>query len=156
MLLGCSLKAGGYISISGIWGFSSRSKESINPIFEDESSGLYFYMKDKGKNWSLFKSLCPALEEFEFWDENEARMGTIEQERYLYENGFFYEQYPSQIHALQVAGLKEVEVAKSTGTNFPPSFMGDKYLYGSLVLSLPMPNDLQARYKELITKENQP
>jgi hypothetical protein len=154
MLLGCSLKQGGYISISGIWGFISKAREPIRAVFEDESSGLYFYMKDKGKNWSLFKALCPALEEFEFWDENEVRMGTVEQERYLYENGFFYEQYSSQIHALQNAGLKEVEVAKSTGTNFPPSFTGDKYLYGSLVLSLPMPNDLQARYKELITKEN--
>lgn len=156
MLLGCSLKQGGYISISGIWGFISKAREPINPVFEDESSGLYFYMKDKGKNWSLFKALCPSLEEFEFWDENEARMGTLEQEKYLYENGLFYEQYSAQIEALHFAGLKEVSVSKSTGTNFPPNFMGDKYLYGSLVLSLPMPNDLQARYKQLITKENNP
>lgn len=154
MLLGCSLRAGGYISISGIWGFISKARQPVSPTFEDESSGLYFYMKDKGKNWPLFTKLCPELEEFEFWDENENRIGTLEQERFLYKSEFYYGQYAEQLHALERAGLKEVEVAKSEGTNFPPSFMGEKYLYGTLSLSLPMPHNLQIKLKELITKEN--
>lgn len=154
MLLGCSLKAGGFVSISGVWGFISRVKDAVIPVFEDESSGLYFYMKDKGKNWPLFKALCPALAEFEFWDENENRAGTIEQEQFLFANNLFRSPYTDQINALDKAGLREVEVAKSVGTNFPPSYAGERYLYGSLVLSLPMPQDLQLKFKQLITKEN--
>jgi len=155
MLLGCNLKGGGFISISGIWGVATKSKiHGISPAFEDESSGLCFYFKDKGKNWKLFKNLCPELSDFEFWDENETRMGTIEQEKFLFENGLFNSSYSEQVQRLEQAGLKEVDVAKSRGTNFPPDFMGNSYLYGTLSLSLPMPQELQIKYKQLITKEN--
>ena len=44
MLVGASMTEGGYISVSGVWGAITRSRESIPPVFEDESSGRYFYM----------------------------------------------------------------------------------------------------------------
>lgn len=157
MLLGCNLKAGGFISISGIWGVATRNRiQGISPAFEDESSGTCFYFKDKGKNWKLFKGLCPELAEFEFWDENETRMGTIEQEKFLFDNGLSGSPYAEQIQRLDEAGLKEVDVSKSEGTNFPPSFMGQTYLYGTLNLSFPMPQELQIKYKQIITKESKP
>jgi len=154
ILLGCSMKAGGFISISGLWGVSqSQRVQGLAPVFEDESSGTFFYMKDKGKNWRLFKALCPELAEFEFWDENEHRMGTFEQEAFLHEKGMTHAPYVEKIEALANAGLKEVQSIKATGTNFPPNYLGDKYLYGTLDLSLPMPNDLQARFKQIAHKE---
>jgi len=66
MLLGASMQEGGYISISGIWGIITSSKEAISPVFEDESSGKYFYLSDKDKNGPIFIALCPDLKKFQF------------------------------------------------------------------------------------------
>jgi hypothetical protein len=154
ILLGCSMRSGGFISISGLWGISQAQRVAgLTPVFEDESSGTFFYMKDKGKNWNLFKALCPDLAEFEFWDENEHRIGTFEQEKFLYEQGMSNARYIEKLEALEGVGLKEVDITKATGTHFPPSYMGEKYLYGTLDLALPMPNDLQLKFKQIAKKE---
>lgn len=155
MLLGASMQEGGYISISGIWGVISRSKEAIPPIFEDESSGKYFYMSEKGKNWPLFVSLCPELKKFQFWDENKNRAGTFKQEWCLYERNLLYSPFADQIRALEEAKLKEVDVLDTQDIAlFPPSYEGKTYLYGTLVLSLPMPKHLQWDFKELCKNES--
>ena len=155
MLLAASMQEGGYISVSGIWGVISRSKEAIQPVFEDESSGKYFYMSEKGKNWPLFASLCPELKKFQFWDENKNRAGTFKQEWCLYERNLLYSPFADQIGALEEAKLKEVDALDPQDIAlFPPSYEGKTYLYGSLVLSLPMPKHLQWDFKELCKNES--
>ena len=155
MLVGASMAEAGYISISGLWGVITRSKESIPPVLEDESSGRYFYMKEKGKNWPFFTAMCPELKKFQFWDENRARHGTYRQEWYLFSQGLLYSPFTEQIEALQRAGLKEVDpLDKDDIAIFPPDYRGKTYLYGTLVLSLPMPKHLQWDFKELCDNEN--
>ena len=155
MLLGASMQDGGYISISGVWGVISRSKEVISPVFEDESSGNYFYLSGKGKNWPLFTALCPELKKFQFWDENRNRLGTFKQEWYLHEKNLLYSPFAEQLKALEEANLKEVDVLDPQDIAlFPPSYEGKTYIYGSLVMSLPMPKHLQWDFKELCKNES--
>lgn len=155
MLLGATMEHGGYISIGGIWGFSSRAKgDGLSPVFEDETSRTSYYMKEKGKNWKVFRTLCPDLKKFEFWDENRTRSGTHKQELYLYENGLLWSSFGEKMIALENAGLREVSSRDPEDIAlFPPNYTGEKYLYGSLVLSLPMPKHLQYDFEDFCRKE---
>jgi len=154
VLLSASLVEGGYLSFAGIWGIKTKNKrENEQALFEDEAGGDYFYMTSKGKNWKKFKALCPELEQFEFWDENKARAGTYEQELLLYGVGASCDPYNDQLLELDKAGLKEVDVASATNTIFPPHYTGKTYTYGTLMLQLPAPNNIQIAFKEL-AREN--
>lgn len=152
-LVGGTLQEGGYLSFAGIWGIRTKQRRNEYAVFEDETSGDFYYMTSKGKNWSKFKALCPELEQFEFWDENKARAGTYEQELLLYRVGALNAPHNEQLVELEKAGLKEVDVASATHTIFPPHYTGNTYTYGSLMLQLPAPNSIQIAFKEL-AKEN--
>ena len=154
VLLGASLEQGGYLSFAGIWGIRTKQKRNEHAVFVDEVGGDYYYMTDKGKNWKKFKGLCPELEQFEFWDENKARMGTYEQELLLYRVGALRAPYNEQLLELERVGLKEVNVESATNTIFPPHYTGKTYTYGTLMLQLPAPNSIQIAFKELATKES--
>lgn len=155
VLLSASLVEGGYLSFAGIWGIKTKNKrENEHAVFSDEVCGDYYYMTDKGKNWRKFKGICPELEQFEFWDENKARAGTYEQELLLYRVGALTAPYNEQLIELEKAGLKEVDVASATNTMFPPHYIGKTYIYGTLMLQLPAPNNIQIAFKELATKES--
>jgi len=154
VLIGANLQEGGYMSFSGIWGIRTKQKREQHAVFIDETCGDYYYMTEKGKNWKKFKALCPELEQFEFWDENKARAGTYEQELLLYRVGALNAPYNDQLLELEKAGLKEVDVASATNTMFPPHFAGKTYTYGTLMLQLPAPNDIQIAYKNLAIRES--
>jgi hypothetical protein len=154
VLLSASLVEGGYLSFAGIWGIRTKQKrDNEHAVFVDEVCGDYYYMTEKGKNWRKFKALCPELEQFEFWDENKARAGTYEQELLLYRVGASCDPYNDQLLELDKAGLKEVDVASATNTMFPPHYTGKTYTYGTLILQLPAPNNIQIAFKEL-AREN--
>lgn len=154
ILVGATLADGGYLSFAGIWGIRTKGKRDNElPVFTDETSGDYYYMTDKGKNWKKFIALCPQLKKFEFWDENHARMGTLEQEQCLYYAGLQDAPFNERVLELERADLKEVDVASAKGTIFPPQFLGKTYLYGSAMLRLPATNDIQIAFKELCQEE---
>ena len=154
ILVGGTLSEGGYLSFAGIWGIRTKNKRDNElPVFTDETSGDYYYMTDKGKNWKKFIALCPQLKQFEFWDENIARVGTLEQEQCIYYAGLKDAPFNEQILELQKADVKEVDVATSKGTIFPSHFLGKTYLYGSAILKLPAPNDIQIAFKDLCQEE---
>ena len=156
VLLSGSLAEGGYLSFAGIWGIKTKQfRKGEHAVFADEVCGDYYYMTEKGKNWRKFKGICPELEQFEFWDENKARAGTYEQELLLYRVGALSAPYNDQLLELEKAGLKEVDVASATNTMFPPHYTGKTYTYGTLMLQLPAPNNIQIAFKELATKESQ-
>jgi len=153
-LIGAELSEDGYLSFAGIWGIKTKNKrENEHAVFEDEAGGDYYYMTSKGKNWKKFKALCPELEQFEFWDENKARAGTYEQELLLYRVGASCDPYNDQLLELEKAGLREVDVVSATNTIFPPHYTGKTYTYGTLMLQLPAPNNIQIAFKEL-AREN--
>jgi hypothetical protein len=155
VLIGAGLEQGGYLSFAGIWGIRTKQKrEGEHAVFFDEVGSDYYYMTSKGKNWKKFKALCPELEQFEFWDENKARKGTYEQELLLYRVGALNAPYNDQLLELEKAGLKEVDVASATNTIFPPNYTGKTYTFGTLMLQLPAPNNIQIAFKELATKES--
>jgi len=154
ILVGATLSDGGYLSFSGIWGIRTKNKRDGEcAVFTDETSGDYYYMTDKGKNWKKFIALCPQLKQFEFWDENITRAGTLEQEQCIYYAGLGDASFNDKILELEKADLKEVDVASVKGTLFPSHFLGKTYLYGSAILRLPAPNDIQIAFKELCQKE---
>jgi len=154
ILVGGTLSEGGYLSFAGIWGIRTNNKRDNElPVFTDETSGDYYYMTDKGKNWKKFIALCPQLKQFELWDENIARVGTLEQEQCIYYAGLKDAPFNEQILELQKADLKEVDVATSKGTIFPSHFLGKTYLYGSAILKLPASNDIQIAFKDLCQEE---
>lgn len=155
VLIGAGLEQGGYLSFAGIWGIKTKQKrDNEHAVFFDEVGADYYYMTSKGKNWKKFKALCPELEEFEFWDENKARAGTYEQELLLYRVGAFDAPYNEKLLELDKAGLKEVDVASATNTIFHPHYTEKTYTYGTLMLQLPAPNNIQIAFKELATKES--
>jgi len=110
-------------------------------------------MTDKGKNWKKFIALCPQLKQFELWDENMTRIGTLEQEQCIYYAGLKDAPFNEQILELEKADLKEVDVSKANGTIFPTSYLGHTYLYGSAILKLPAPSTIQVAFKELCQEE---
>jgi hypothetical protein len=155
VLIGAGLQHCGYLSFAGIWGIKTKQiRQNEHAVFVDEVGGDYYYMTNKGKNWKKFKSLCPELEQFEFWDENKARAGTYEQELLLYRVGAFNAPYNEKIIELEKAGLKEIDVSSAINTIFPPHYKGKTYTYGTLMLQLPAPNNIQIAFKELATKES--
>lgn len=155
-LIGCSLKEDRYISVAGIWGIRTKNKtEGQHAVFEDEANEEYYYMTDKGKNWKKFIALCPELKQFEFWDENLARIGTIEQEQCIYYAGLQHAPFNEQILELDKAGLKvvDVESEKKKGTIFPAYYTGETYLYGSCILRLPVPDTIQVAFNNIAREE---
>ena len=157
VLIGCSLTEDAYISISGIWGIQTKKRiESEHAVFEDESAegGTdYYYCTGKGKNWPKFISLCPELKDFEFWDENKGRLGTLEQEQFLFCDKLKNAHFTECLQSLRVQNLDNVEIAKTTGTIFPPHYKSSVYTYGTLMLSLPLPDTLKLQLKQLAQKE---
>jgi len=156
-LLASASMVEGYISIAGIWGIRTKQKRNEHAVFEDEVCGDYYYMTNKGKNWKKFVALCPELKQFEFWDENSARIGTLEQEQCLYYAGLQDAPFNDRILELDKAGLKEVDVMKekARGTIFPPSYYtGGTYLYGSCVLKLPAPDTIQVAFSKMAKEES--
>jgi hypothetical protein len=154
VLIGASLQEGGYMSFAGIWGIRTKQKREQHAVFIDETCGDYYYMTEKGKNWKKFIAMCPELEVFELWDENISTLGTLEQEKYLYEAGLRHSPLQDQLLALEKAGLKNVMVAQANGTIFPPHYLGSEYTYGTLALKVPAPNDIQIAYKNLAMRES--
>ena len=150
MMLGASLRQGGYFNFAGVWGTITKVKRDMVASFEDETGEggtNYYYVEDKGKNWPLFLRFEPLLTPFELWDSNDAREGTIEQERKLYNAGMLYASYSEKITAL--GDLKEVIISEiDQMTQFPPHFNSTTYLYGSLVLALPAPLNVQTLFKK--------
>jgi len=157
VLIGCTLIEDRYISIAGIWGIRTKNKiEGQHAVFEDETAegGTdYYYCTGKGKNWPKFIAFCPELAPFEFWDENKARIGTLEQEKYLFTHDLKESHYAECIEALRNANIANVSVKHSIGTIFPPYYKGDIYTYGTLILSLPITDEIQLKFKQLAEKE---
>lgn len=152
MLLGCTLRHGGFFNFAGLWGDITKAHDPQRTAsFTDETGSdiQYYYVKDKGKNWPLFVAFEPLLKPFEFWDNNDARMGTYEQEMELFSlNKPQNLPYKSKIEALgDLADIKLSTIDKQS-TQFPPHFKGDSYLYGSHVLALPAPLDVQTLFKK--------
>lgn len=160
-LIACTLKEDRYISVAGIWGIRTKKRaENQHAVFEDETAegGTdYYYMTEKGKNWNKFTSFCPELKQFEFWDENIARVGTLEQEQCIHYAGLKNAPFNEQMLELDKAGLREVDVEaeKKRGTIFPPHYTGQNYLYGTCVLKLPIPDTIQVAFNNIAKEEGQ-
>ena len=155
-LIGAGMDETGYLSFAGIWGIRTKQKrDNEHAVFFDEVGGDYYYMTNKGKNWKKFVALCPELQQFEFWDENKARLGTLEQEQCIYYAGLQNAPFNEQILELTKAGLKEVDVKKERdrGTIFPHHYTGETYLYGSCMLGLPAPDAIQVAFNNIAKEE---
>jgi len=156
ILLGLCMMEGGYLSISGVWGKTLKAPvKGEKAVFEDEANGRWHYYLDKGKNWAITKRLCPELAEFEFWDENKTRIGTYTQEKHLWDAGLFNASYVEKIASLEKAGLKEVPIDVEDGTLFDPKYKAEKYLYGSSILAIPLPNKIQSQIRKIAKQEEQ-
>jgi hypothetical protein len=148
----------GYISISGIWGIKTKQiRKGEHAVFEDEANGDYYYMTDKGKNWKKMVALCPELKQFEFWDENIARVGTLDQEQCIHYAGMKDAPFNEKMLELDKAGLREVDVdaERKRGTIFPPHYTAQSYLYGTCILKLPAPDAIQVAFNNMAKEEAQ-
>ena len=157
VLIGCTLSQDRYISIAGIWGIKTKNiVAGEKAVFEDETAegGTdYYYCTGKGKNWPKFIAFCPELEPFEFWDENKARIGTLEQEQYLFTHNLKEAHFAECMEALRKANLANINIKDTKGTIFTPHFKSDIYTYGTLILSLPITDEIQLQFKQLAIKE---